>query len=449
MVQSDAVRHGDKLHVEVQSINLAGAGVGRAAERPVEVPGAFAGERALVRIEHVQKRTGKAFAKLLDLQRAHPDRREPPCPNHAGGHGRCTGCALMELDEGAQRLEKRHMLEAHFGLEVDEVEAPPAALGYRYSAKRVAFGSAGRMRLGSYVRGTHKPARMPGCLVDHPAIAAAADAIEAAAQRVGVAAFDERSGHGDLRYVWLKTDGAQVLATFITVTEDETLARALADAVPELAGIAWSVQPNDGNAVRGSEPVLLRGAATLTVDASGAAVAVGPLGFLQPNPVVAGDMYRALVAGPDGEALERGDAFDLYAGAGVTTAMLRERMHEVTPCEAYPESAAALGVEPEHVADFLARQEQAPTLVVANPPRKGLGAAVVTELRRLGAPRLHILACGPAALARDLSALTAEGPGAYRLERLRAFDTLPQTPHVELLAFLSRAPAEPTEEAAS
>jgi len=123
------------------------------------------------------------------------------------------------------------------------VEAAPVSLGYRYSAKRVAFGSAGRLRLGSFVRGTHRPARMHGCLVDHPAIAAAADAIEDAAQRAGIAAYDERSGHGDLRYVWLKTNGEDVLATLITVSNDERVVEALLEDLRDLPNVAWSVQP--------------------------------------------------------------------------------------------------------------------------------------------------------------------------------------------------------------
>jgi len=436
------VRNGEKLHLEVDHLGLTGAGVGRAGGvegRRVEAQGVFGGERALVRIDHVQKRGARAFATALEILRAHEGRREPMCKNHAGGEGRCTGCALMPLTERAQREAKAEMLEAEFGLRVDEVEAAPAALGYRMSAKRVAFGSAGRLRLGSFVRGTHRPARMAGCLVDHPRIAAAADAIESAAQRLGVGAFDERSGHGDLRYVWLKTDGERVLACFVTIARDEALVRALAEAVPELDGVACSVQSETGNALRGGAAVHVRGLETLAIESCGVRAQVGALGFMQPNPAVAERMYRALVAAPDGSALPRGLAFDLYAGAGVTTALLREAMDEVTPCESYAESAAALGVEAMEVAEFLATRKEAPSICVANPPRKGLGPEVVRELRRLEVPRLHILACGPAALARDLEALTASGDGAFRLERLRAFDTLPQTPHVELLAFLTQA----------
>jgi 23S rRNA (uracil1939-C5)-methyltransferase len=43
------------------------------------------------------------------------------------------------------------------------------------------------------------------------------------------------------------------------------------------------------------------------------------------------------------------------------------------------------------------------------------------------------MSCGPEGLARDLATLSK----AYELRSLRAFDTLPQTPHVELVAHLA------------
>jgi tRNA/tmRNA/rRNA uracil-C5-methylase (TrmA/RlmC/RlmD family) len=106
----------------------------------------------------------------------------------------------------------------------------------------------------------------------------------------------------------------------------------------------------------------------------------------------------------------------------------------VVPCESHPEGAQSLGIEPETAEEFLARQTEAPDAVVANPPRKGLGAAVTRELLRLRPARVHVMACGPAGLAADIAALA----GGYRLKSLQAWDTLPQTPHVELIAKLVR-----------
>ena len=78
-------------------------------------------------------------------------------------------------------------------------------------------------------------------------------------------------------------------------------------------------------------------------------------------------------------------------------------------------------------------RDEWPDLVVANPPRKGLGADVAELLASHAPPRLAIMSCGPEALARDLAVLEASG---YRRVSLTAYDALPQTPHVELVAKL-------------
>jgi 23S rRNA (uracil1939-C5)-methyltransferase len=76
---------------------------------------------------------------------------------------------------------------------------------------------------------------------------------------------------------------------------------------------------------------------------------------------------------------------------------------------------------------------QPPDFVLADPPRAGLGKTVVRELNRLRPPRLTIVACDPATLARDLAALVA---GGYRLERVTLVDLFPQTYHLETIAHL-------------
>jgi tRNA/tmRNA/rRNA uracil-C5-methylase (TrmA/RlmC/RlmD family) len=186
--------------------------------------------------------------------------------------------------------------------------------------------------------------------------------------------------------------------------------------------------------MRGSVAKPLRGSRELSTRLLDQAVEVGALGFLQPNPAAAELAYAALTE--LSASMPRQRAFDLYAGAGVTTRRLRAHFAEVLACEAYPESAAALGVAPETAEAFVQRalrgETGSPDLVIANPPRKGMGALVCGALVSLAAPELRIMSCGPAGLARDLADLSP----AYTLVGLRAFDTLPQTPHVELVAIL-------------
>ena len=69
-----------------------------------------------------------------------------------------------------------------------------------------------------------------------------------------------------------------------------------------------------------------------------------------------------------------------------------------------------------------------PDFVLADPPRAGLGKAVVKELSRLKPPRIAIVSCDPATLARDLAGLLADG---YEIEKMTMVDLFPQTYHVE------------------
>lgn len=438
------MREGDLIEGTVERIDDAGDGVVRAAGRALHVPDVFPGEVVRARVLHVAKRRSEAHGRLVEVVTPSPGRREAPCPQHPSRGGRCTGCPLSTFAEGAQRDALRAMLAAEHGLEVAAVRHRPAgAFGYRWSSKRVVFGGRRTARLGSFARGSHRPADMAGCLLEHPAIARAFDELLSVVNALEVEPYDERYGSGVLRYAWAKTDGERVVLTLVTATRDRAVAEQLAAALTVPAAVAWSVNEGTGNALRGEAPVLLRGA-PLEATIAGVPVEIGPLGFLQPNPPMIADAYAELARAPGGEPRAGALAFDLYAGAGITTAILRRTFARVVPCESYPESAAALGVPPRDVAAFLrdalARRErdpaEVPDLVVANPPRRGLGPEVVELLRQLGAPHVHVMSCGPAGLARDLAGLVAGRR--YRLARLEAFETLPQTPHVELVAWLER-----------
>lgn len=409
---------GDRVPFDVNSLMPTGEGIsGRA-----RIAGAFPGERVVARIDHVGQHA--TFATAVEVERGRVGRRVPPCLRHVDlEDGRCTGCALMALEEPEQRTLLREMLLARHGLDVGEVVAAPESLGYRWSAKRIAFGGPGKLRLGSFIRGTNRPADMKGCLVDHPLISAAADELAEAARDLGIAAHDEERKRLGLRAVWLRTNGTQVLATLVTSEANEDELVRLSPRLTRCDGIAVSFHREGGNVLRGANAKVLRGIESLDVNDT----RIGPLGFLQPNPNVAERMYDDLVDGIGG-----GRIFDLYAGSGATTRRLRALATEVLPCESHPEGALSLGVDAETAEAFLARHTDSPDAVVANPPRKGLGVSVTNELLRLRPSRIHIMACGPAGLAKDIAAL-AQG---YRLQSLRAYDTLPQTPHVELIAKL-------------
>jgi 23S rRNA (uracil1939-C5)-methyltransferase len=138
-------------------------------------------------------------------------------------------------------------------------------------------------------------------------------------------------------------------------------------------------------------------------------------------------------------------AVDLYAGVGLFSKKLAERFAKVTAVESGASSLRDLAHNFEHftltaaavnanVEDYLRDLKEAPDFILADPPRAGFGKQVVRELARIRTPRLTIVSCDPATLARDLNGLLAEN---YRIEKITLVDLFPQTFHLETVVELS------------
>jgi len=138
-------------------------------------------------------------------------------------------------------------------------------------------------------------------------------------------------------------------------------------------------------------------------------------------------------------------ALDLYAGVGLFSAILARSFAQVIAVEASQTSHADLKHNcGREVKAVLATTEQylqqvsselRPDLVVADPPRGGLGENVVRNLAKLNAARLTYVSCDPSTLARDLRMLLGLG---FKVEGAHLFDLFPQTYHIESVFYLAR-----------
>jgi 23S rRNA (uracil1939-C5)-methyltransferase len=165
---------------------------------------------------------------------------------------------------------------------------------------------------------------------------------------------------------------------------------------------------------------------------------VGERSFFQVNRFLIDELVDATV-------VEAETALDLYAGVGLFSLPLAQRCKHVTAVEATASAVADLkfnsrrngldiNVCHANVEEWIARLDVAPELLVADPPRAGLGKTVTKHIVRLRPARVHIVACDPATLARDLGVLLDSG---YRIDRMLVADLFPQTYHVETLVHLS------------
>jgi 23S rRNA (uracil1939-C5)-methyltransferase len=137
--------------------------------------------------------------------------------------------------------------------------------------------------------------------------------------------------------------------------------------------------------------------------------------------------------------------FDLYAGVGLFSAFIAERGAKVIAVEQSHWATADFEHnldEFETVELFEASVEEAipslpdnPDVILADPPRAGLGQGVVKGIVDHAPSRFVYVSCDPTTLARDGKALKQSG---YTLRHVVPIDLFPQTFHIESMSIWER-----------
>jgi 23S rRNA (uracil1939-C5)-methyltransferase len=381
----------------------------------------------------------------------------------------CPGCPLRALAYGEQLAEKRRLVELAFrerfgplGLAVASVlpTRPSARVTeYRASAK-LALGRSERAKgaaVGLYERDSHRVLDLRRCPVHHPLVAAGIRALAGLLDRAPQLLSARVGGQGWLRYAAFQASVAEGTLHVGLVTRDAedpgllaSLAARLREAVPQVSGIAWNINPSPGNEIFGPDWRPLWGKECLYERLGDHLFRSSPGSFLQANREQAGWVYRV-----SRELLTPGrgdDVLDLYSGVGGLALHLASGARRVVGVEGAARGAAdaawaaeAAGLanasfqsgRVEEVLPALAAQGFRPTLVTLNPPRKGAAPEVLQGILGLAPRAILYVSCNPDTLARDAAVLV--GTGAYRLVRLQPVDFFPLTAHVETVALFVAA----------
>lgn len=382
-----------------------GEGLARLDGQVVLAPFVLPGESASIEVEGG---SGDLLrARRADILTPSADRVEPACPYFY----RCGGCHYQHARYELQVEQKREILREQlrrvgkidFPGEIETVSAEP--FGYRNRSQfHLAHGE-----IGYRAAASHALVSVTECPISSPQINQALAALRAMMA-------DRRFPHF-IRSIELFSNEAEVQ---VNVLETERpVARFFFN---------WCAEHIPGAS-----------AGSLDYAVAGETFCVSHRSFFQVNRF----LVDALVEQALGEAAGE-SALDLYAGVGLFSLKLARRFSQVTAIESgasavrdleFNAQRAGLGVSVQRarVEQALAGLTTTPDFVLADPPRAGLGKQAVRELLRLRAPRLAIVACDPATLARDLAALTA---GGYAIEKLTMVDLFPQTYHIEAIAHL-------------
>lgn len=427
--------------LEVSGLSHDGRGVARRDGKTVFIAGALPGEQVRCRVTRARARFDEA--QLLEVLRASPQRRAPPCPHF----GHCGGCTLQHLSDGAQLAAHQQQLagalERIAGLQPGQWLEPVASdpFGYRARARLAVAWDAGARRVAlGFRRGA---SRVVEPLDSCPVLAPAAGALIAPL----AALIATLVAPGQVRELWLATGepGLALGVACAPALDAPDRARLEAFAAAQGAVLHFGVI-----AAHGEEPQWTEAGPPLryATAVDGPVLEFQPWHFTQANRGV----NRALIAAVLAQlAPGAGDhVLELFCGLGNFTLPLATRAARVTGVEgdaglldwarrnaringlANTEFVAAdLAVAPAGAAWARARYD----LVLLDPPRNG-AAALLPALARLGARRIAYVSCDAATLARDAAVLCARG--AWSLTHAGVFDMFPQTAHFESLAVFDR-----------
>ena len=434
----------------IQGYSSEGLGIARIDGQVVFVHGAIRGEICDVLVMKVLKNA--AFGKIAALVEPSPARRTPDCPYY----GRCGGCDFrhMSYEEElwAKRARVQDALTRIGGAEVTVEEILGAEQPLHYRNKSI-YPISPVGEVGFYRARSHQVVHVEHCLIQKPEADALAQAVRDYIARFQVEPYNEATGRGLLRHLYVRTSCrgeslACLLVNGSRLPHEQELVNMLRAAAPKTCGVVLGENTRRGNAILGDRYRTLWGRDYLTDTLCGLELRLSVPSFYQVNHDQAQRLYEKALeyAGLTGREL----AVDLYCGAGTITQVLARRARHVIGGEIVPEairdaeeSARRNGVgnveflcgDASRLAAELRQRGLRPDVICVDPPRKGLAPDVVEAAASMEPERIVYVSCDPATLARDVARFAPLG---YRPVRACAVDLFPCTANVETVVLLSR-----------
>ena len=332
-----AVREGEIYETGVDGYASDGSGVARIDSLAVFVREVVRGERVRVRIEHVGR--SAAWGRLEEVLSPSPHRVLPDCPYYH----LCGGCQLRHMDYGEELAAKAARVEEALarvgGVKVKLAAIHGAADTCRYRNK-VQFPIAPGA-IGYFQNRTHRVVDIADCLLQPEADTACRAAVKGWMAAFGVPAYDESTGGGLLRHLYLRTNQAgQVLCCLVAngreLPHGAELIAALRSAVPGLVGVVLNVNTRRTNVILGPEYHALWGQDFLEETLCGHTFRLSVPSFFQINRAQTEVLYRraAEFAGLTG----RETVVELYCGIGTISLTLARQARQVIGVEIVPQA---------------------------------------------------------------------------------------------------------------
>jgi 23S rRNA (uracil1939-C5)-methyltransferase len=389
-----------------------GSAIARIDGKAFFIDGVIPGETAIGEIAVDKGSWGRI--ELTEVIAPSPERIEPRCRHF----DRCGGCQWQYAVYSAQLEWKRSIVAgqlAHLGGIPDPPVRPTVAPGEPYGYRnRMDF----RVRNGRpalHQRRSRNLVELVDCRILHPNLADL---------------FADLGNLAGVRMLTLRTSAATGDVLAVIEGKLPPQSRTWGCNVVQVTDSGMSV-------VEGSE--------SIEETVAGIRFRITGTAFFQNNTAGAAELVRLAVEAADIEADDT--LLDAYAGGGLFSATVGSDAGRVVAIEVDKTAATDLhanlnraGIDDfriirDSTEDAIERIGEYWDVVIADPPRKGLGVDGVDALTAAEPRTLVYVSCDPASLARDTRLLAEFG---YQLEWVAPVDMFPQTYHIECVARFHR-----------
>ncbi len=402
-----------RVKLRIEKLVNGGAGLARFGDSVVFVPYVLPGEEVELDISSPGARVVRGA--VVDWTTRSPDRVKPPCPVFT----RCGGCHYQHIPYDRQCTFKVEILREtlrriggfRWEKEIAALTADP--WGYRNRTQLHLRTHDGVATAGFLAARSHRHVAVQECTINSPKLNAT------------LLALQDCLGS-------LRSSGAPRTVEFFT--NETQVQMNLARRSRPMPKRFWAYCADRLGISRAGEPLDYR--------CGKDRFRVSGRSFFQVNRFLVEELAQLAVGTAEGRL-----ALDLFCGVGLLTVPLARRFQRVVAVDScvsamrdLQRNASRAGMPiravQAEVNQFMEGFSERPDLVVADPPRAGLGGAAVRQILRLAPPRLHLVSCDAATLARDIKQLVA---GGYCVESLTLVDLFPQTYHIETVAILRSA----------
>ncbi len=444
----------DIIVLDIIDMNNLGAGVGKIDGAVVFVGGAVTGDKVECKIIKVTK--SYYVAKLLRVIEASRDRAEGSL---CSAPQSCGGCVYRSLTREGELQMKRTYLEGLFkkaglaDISILPVMTVSPRVGYRNKAQYPVRATKDGIKAGFFASKTHSIVSSAHCALEPDIFGEIVTAVCDFADRLGISAYDEETGRGILRHIYIRrgeVSGEIMLCLVINADKmpaSERFGEFIKEKFPSVVSCMLNVNKKNTNVILGKDYINIFGKGYIEDTLCGLNFRISPESFWQVNRAGAEVLYGLAreLAGLKGDE----NLLDLYCGTGTIGLSMAKYVRSLTGVEIVEGAVQNARVNAEingitnaefYCADATQTESIIPDgkkydVVILDPPRKGTTEELISYIAKRNIERVVYISCGPDTLARDIVTFRKYG---YDCGDIQPVDMFPTTGHVECVTLLSR-----------